>query len=462
MGAVACRSACADGGWFGLSSHSSPGISHGGPREDPVGTGLAGGIVREDEGVVSAGIGLKDEWRGRIDLIINSALPADREPLLTAVHRPGGWNYELELPKNIREEILVQAMMQAMLTELVNRRAGSHSAEIPFWLVQGMSAHLQAYNMPTFIIRPNVQSAGYAKLGIEGLNAVRAPLREHTPLSFQQLSWPQQSNVTGNDQAVYRGCAELFFESLLHLDDGQSCLQQMLQEMPNYMNWQTAFLAAFHSHFARLLDVEKWWSLNCVSFTSSELTEHWTEQECWHKLQDALDVPVAVHFAASRMPTEARVTLQDVITQWDGSNALAALQRTVRGLKGLQLFTFRGSLNLDASAASPLMQHNLQDLEALQWRISKELSPLITDYLVVLLNYVKQSQPNAQLASDEKSLPSRLRVLKSDTVRQLNNLDQKRAQMRVRFSPVSHPSELSALDARGANGSPVPQTPEPR
>ena len=79
------------------------------------------------------------------------------------------------------------------------------------------------------------------------------------------------------------------------------------------MNWQTAFLLAFHSHFARLLDVEKWWGLICVSFSESDLTQPWTEQECWHKLQEALDVPVEVHFAPSRMPAKARVTLQEVI-----------------------------------------------------------------------------------------------------------------------------------------------------
>jgi hypothetical protein len=401
-------------------------------------------------------LGLNDEWRGKIELIINSATTA-REPLLTAVHRPDGWSYELELPKTIREEILVRSVIQALLTELANRRAGSQSAEVPFWLVEGVSAHLQAYNMPTFVIRPNVQSVGYNKFGIEGLNAVRAGLQQHAPLSFQQLSWPQWSNVTGEDQGVYRSCAELFLENLLHLDDGQNCLRGMLEELPKHKNWQTSFLVAFHSHFARLLDVEKWWGLNCVNFSASDFTERWTEQECWHKLQEALDVPVQVHFAPSRMPSEARVTLQEAITQWDGADALAALERSVRALKGLQWFTFRGNLNLDASVASPAAQRSLHDLEALQWRMSKELSPLITDYLAVLLSYIKQSQPNGQLASDAKSLPSRLLFLKGDTVRQLNNLDQKRAVLRAKYSSASRPSGLSAPDEHGISASPVPR-----
>ncbi len=402
-------------------------------------------------------LGMKDEWQGKIELIINSSLPDDRGPSLTAVHRPDGWSYELELPKTIQPRILVRAVIQTLLAELVNRRAGSQSAEIPFWLVEGLSAHLQAYNVPTFIIRPNVQSAGYNKLRIEGLNAVRAGLREHAPLTFQQLSWPEWSNVTGKDQAVYGSCAQLFFESLLHLNDGQSCLRRMLEEMPRHMNWQTSFLLAFHSHFARLLDVEKWWGLNCVSFSESDLTQPWTEQECWRKLQEALDVPVEVHFAPSRMPAKARVTLQEVILEWDPSDALPALQRAVREMEGLQWFTFRCDLNLDASVASPAAQRNAHDLEALQWRIGQELSPLVSRYLIVLLNYVKQCQSNRQLASDAKFGASGLHWLKRETVRQLNDLDQKRAAMRVKFSSASRASELSAVEVHGTNSGPAPR-----
>jgi hypothetical protein len=401
-------------------------------------------------------LGMKDEWQGKIELIINSSLPEDRGPLLTGVHRPDGWSYELELPKTIQPRILVRAVIQTLLAELANRRAGSQSAEIPFWLVEGLSGHLQAYNVPTFIIRPNVQSAGYYKLGIEGLNAVRAGLRGHAPLTFQQLSWPEWSNVTGKDQAVYDSCAELFYESLLHLNDGQSCLRRMLEELPRHMNWQTSFLLAFHSHFARLLDVEKWWGLNCVSFTEADLTQPWTEQECWRKLQEALDVPVEVHFAPSRMPAKALVTLQEAILEWDTSDALPALQRAVRELQGLQWFTFRCDLTLDAPAASPAVQRNAHDLQALQWRIGRELSPLVSRYLAVLLNYVNQSQSNGRLASDAKFGASSLRWLKSETVRQLNDLDQKRAAMRAKFSSASRASEVGAAGASGTNSGPAP------
>jgi hypothetical protein len=401
-------------------------------------------------------LGMRDEWQSQIDLVIDSSLPDEQEPLLTAIHSPDGWRYQLELPKTMRPGKLMRAVIQTLLTEMANRHAAGQSAEIPYWLVEGMSAHLQAYNLPTFIIRPNVQSAGYTRTGIEGLNAIRAGLRGHAPLTFQQLSWPQPMDATGPDQALYDSCAELFFESLLHLDDGPSCFQQLLQEMPRHLNWQTAFLRAFHSHFAGLLDVEKWWGLNCVSFSETDLTRPRTEEECWHKLQDALDVPVDVHFSASRMPAPACVTLQEVIEQWKDSDALPALQRAVRELEGLQWFTFRCDLNLDESVSSPGAQRNAQQWDALQRRMSQELGPLVNRYLTVLASYVRQLEAASQGEPDKRTPASRLYPLKHEVARQLNNLDRERDAMRSRIPAVSQTAEVKQTETPRQNSGPAP------
>lgn len=392
-------------------------------------------------------LGLADNWRGRIDLLINRYWPDDHAPALTAVHSRDGWNYELELPKSIQPQLLVRALMQTLLTEIANREAGSTSAEIPFWLVDGMSAHLQAFNLPTFILRPNVQSAGYQRLTIGGMEEVRAVLRQRAPLSFQQLSWPDQSNVTGKDEALYRSCAQLLFESLLRLDDGQVCLRSMLLEMHKHLNWQTAFLLAFHSHFSSLLSVEKWWGLNCVNFTAADLAGPGLAQACWHKLQDALDVPVEVQITQSHAPAEARLTLQEVITQWKPADAIAALQRTVRGLSGLELFTYKGDLNIDASAAVGDVKKNQREMAAIQASISKELSPLVTSYMAVLANYIKHSRGGGTVTPDGKGRYSTSQSVKNETIKQLNILDQQRAAIRDKFVHASAHSDLSAADS---------------
>jgi hypothetical protein len=390
-------------------------------------------------------MGLPDEWQGRINVVVDSTMPKNQAPLLTASHRPVGWEYELDLPNKMKPEPLVQAIVTTLLTELVNRHAGTHSAEVPFWLSEGLSSHLQAYNLPTFIVRPNVQSAGYQEMRISGLDGVRAGLRQHAPLSFQELCWPGESDFTGKDRAIYRSCAQLFVESLLHFKDGRSCLLQMLQEMPKHLNWQTAFLVAYHPHFDSLLDVEKWWSLNCVNFTDSDFAAPTTERECWHKLQETLDVPVEVHLESSRLPTEARLTLQEVITQWKSSEALPALQRTVRGLEDLQLFTFRCDLNLDGDVATQAALQNARRTETWQWHLAKELNPLVTRYLVTLLDYMKQSQYDAPFASGGKYGGSRVQALKDETIKRLDELDRQRETIRAQFLPTTGESKLSAL-----------------
>jgi hypothetical protein len=399
-------------------------------------------------------LGLRDEWSGKVNLIINRSLRENEEPSLAAIHGRDGWSYELELPKTIRPQILVRAVIQTLLAELANRGAASQSAEIPFWLVDGISAHLQAFNLPTFILRPNVQSAGYQKLTIEGMEEVRTVLRQHAPLTFQQLSWPEKSDVAGTDEAVYRSCAQLLFESLMHLDDGQACLRRMFEEMPKHLNWQTAFLLAFHSHFARMLDVEKWWGLNCVSFTTADLTAPRTAQECWHKLQDALDVPVEVQIAPARNPAPARLTLQEVILQWDAAAAQTALQRAVRELEGLQWFTYRCDLNFDASDASPAAARNARDMEALQVDITQQFNPLVTHYLGVLLSYIKQSEAGGLPVTEGKFHRSSLPLLKEETVRQLNDLDQQREVLRAKLLSAAGGPKFSAL-ATGTGNAPA-------
>jgi hypothetical protein len=92
-------------------------------------------------------LGLKDQWRGKIELIISPSLPKDQRPSLTGIRHLDGWSYELELPKTIQPRILVRTVMQALLTELANRRAAKQSADIPFWLVEGLAAH--SFSAPT-------------------------------------------------------------------------------------------------------------------------------------------------------------------------------------------------------------------------------------------------------------------------------------------------------------------------
>lgn len=345
-------------------------------------------------------LGLDDQWQGKVDLMINPALDKEKRPRLTAIYHPDGWSYNLELPKTISTQLLVRALMRTLFLELANRGAGSHCAEIPFWLVEGMSAQLQSFNLPTFILQPSEQMAGN-RVKLEGLDLVRNQLRRHAPLSFQELSWPADADVTGDGLELYRSCAQLFLEQLLQFNDGKRLLRQMLRQLPDHLNWQTAFLSAFRPHFQQLLDVEKWWGLSYIDFTRGDLAEPLKAENCWRELQDALDVPVQVHFAAEHMPAEAKLTLQEVIAQWSPANAFAVLERSIDELKFLHL------------------------------RASPEFRPLVDQYLKVLAGYLNSNRGPSVEWTLGKNHPSISSALKSDAVRQLDALDKQRSTLRV-------------------------------
>ncbi|MGA2177068.1 MAG: hypothetical protein ABSH38_18995 [Verrucomicrobiota bacterium] len=354
-------------------------------------------------------LGLSGQWQGRVDLIINPAMAEEKGPLLAAVHDRSGWNYELDLPKKLRAEILEQALIHTLLLEVVNRHAGNRSAEIPAWLVDGLSAHLQAYNLPTFLLQPGVQMAAN-NVRLEGSDLVRDQLRLHAPLSFQQLSWPKADDTTGDGLKLYRACAQLFLEGLLQFPDGKDCLRRMLELLPEHFNWQTSFLLAFHPHFDQLLDVEKWWGLTAVGFSKTDPAQPWDAAQSWNKLQAALDVPVAVHFDAGRMPVEARLTLQEVIAQWPARDATPALQRA------------------------------MADLQLLQAKASPDFRLLAALYLKTLQDYLNQSQMAPRPLG--KHPPPALHPLQVNTIRQLEQLDQQRAALRRQALPQA--SQLSA------------------
>ena len=325
-------------------------------------------------------LGMGDAWRGRIDLFINAARPENDGTLLAAVRGLDGWRYELELPQEIKPQMLMRTVVEALLVEAANRDAGDQSAEIPLWLIEGISAHLQAYNLPTFFVQPQMQMAAN-KVKLTELNAVRDQLRRNAPLTFQQLSWPEPENLAGENCQLYSSCAQLFFDELLRFPDGPRCLREMIQQLPHHLNWQTAFLMGFSPHFGQLRDVEKWWALACADFCGADWTRRRGLQESWRRIQDALDVPVEIHFGPDRLPTPAEVTLEEVISQWNLAQVVPVLERCT------------------------------QNLDLLRVQIAPELGPLVEAYRTTLQRYLHDSQNAGPTLVFKKAACKELRLL---------------------------------------------------
>jgi hypothetical protein len=367
-------------------------------------------------------LGLADRWQGRISLTINTSLAEEKGPQLTAIGRPQGWTYELELPRSVPQEILLRSLIQTLLLEIANRQAGVQSAEIPLWLVEGINADLQANNISTFILQPGQQlSASF--VWRKGSQTMPPALRQHAPLTFQQLSWPQTSDLTAEGLPVYRSCAQLFLEELLRFDDGRACLRAMIAQLPEHWNWQTAFLLAFHSHFNQLLDVEKWWSVSCVDYVRGDKAQPWSAADCRKKPQSSLDVPVEVRFDAGHMPVDARITLQEAIRQWPPADATTAVQRAVVGLKVLR------------PMATP------------EWRLLVEL------YLKTLLDYLDDSQAAGRERQMGKHEPLLLSGVKAEAIQQLNALDRQREAIWTSTASANLPqlSAVGQLEAKTAD-----------
>ena len=209
-------------------------------------------------------------------------------------------------------------------------------------------------------------------------------------------------------------------DELLRLKDGQRCLGAMIDNLPQHLNWQTAFLQAFAPHFDRLLDVEKWWELACVHFTDIDFAARFSPRDSWRRLQQALDVPVEVRFSPDRLPAQAEITLQEVIHTWEPARAEAALQRVA------------GKLSL------------------LRLQITPELRPLLDLYLSTVQNYLGDTHSGAA-ALTVKNFQPPLAGARDAACRKLNALDAQRAALRPQYvsQPVQtqpSPGERARLD----------------
>jgi len=223
-------------------------------------------------------------------------------------------------------------------------------------------------------------------------------LRARPPLTLKELNWPTGEQRAGE---TYRRSAQLFVTELLRLKDGRECLRAMLDGLAGCYNWQTAFFRAFHAHFVRQLDLEKWWSVQVVDFTGRDLDRLLTPGESWRELDQILRTFVEVCCVVNELFDCADVTLQFILREWD------PVQQT------------------------PALQARLRDLEVTRLRSAPELAGLITEYGNVLSSYLRQRHKvGLILTSTARDPDARLRILVRETVKQLDVLDARRAAMK--------------------------------
>jgi hypothetical protein len=291
------------------------------------------------------GIDATAPWRGKIFLALHPARSLDEDVTVLSEHFADGWEYRVALPDVLPRARFLRALTGVTLLEFANRGAGVHPAEIPAWLTDGLSQQLLATGTVAVVLStPGKAVNGVwgswtdtSQHGIDPLADARRVLRDHPALTFEQLSWPTEVQVSGADDGVYRASAQLFVTDLLKLNNGPAHVRAMLQASPNYLNWQTAFQKAFHADFAEPLDVEKWWSLQAIGFVASSPGPAWTPAVSREKLDQILSVAVDFRTASNALPVHAEVSLQAVIRNFDSARQAAVLQTKLRDLELAQL-----------------------------------------------------------------------------------------------------------------------------
>ena len=362
---------------------------------------------------------LLDRWRGQVDLNINSSLAEDAEPALRIDPVPMGFRYELYLPAFMKPRHLARTIVSVALLEMANRSATIESTQIPFWLVEGMMAQVQA-NDSTVLLRPNLTTVSTMLfedqkmpllLLLSNRRLIQSPrfiaklqqLRYRAPLTFQELSWPTKEQIGGGDEEFYQASAHLFLYQLLQMNDGRVSLCRFLELLPSHLNWQISFLEAYSSQFAQLRDVEKWWELARMGGAGYNIA-HWSTEESGRRFQETLEIPTLIRSTSAEMPDTGKASLQEVILRWDTANQTSALQKA------------------------------RTDLATLRLRLAPEFQPLVDRYCRVIEGFLRENSPNALAWMRVDSAPRRSREA---AARQLTEADKQLDELRTHLAAAN-------------------------
>jgi hypothetical protein len=292
------------------------------------------------------GIPSARDWQGNIYLALHPALWTDEE--VTVVSRPTDrdWNYSVQLPDVVAADRYLRGMTGVLLLEFANRRpaVNGRCAEIPDWLIDGLSRQMQQDELSDVLLSSPDQPldhlypvrASHDK-NLDPLAGVRQVLRKNRALTFAELSWPSEAQLAGEDGGVYRASAQLLVAELLKLNDGPAQFRQMLAGLSQCYNWQTAFQQAFHGHFARPLDLEKWWALTTVEFLSRDPGPSWTPAFSAGLLNELLTVPVEVRVSSNSLPSHVTLPLQAVVRKFTLDRQSAIFRAHLQDLRLAEL-----------------------------------------------------------------------------------------------------------------------------
>lgn len=351
-----------------------------------------------------AQLGLPIDPGGKIQLVLYTAQRPDALIGMTSVITPSGWEYRVDMPDQIEPQQLVRGVTHALLLELANRGQGPKSAELPLWLVEGLTAQLLAVGGPELVVTSvplgKMLRSVTERKGVDYLRDARTVLTNNVPPSFKVLGRPTPADVEGESLKTYQAAAHLFVYELLHTKTGPGGIVQMLRFLPGCWNWETAFLKAYATEFPRILDVEKAWSVTVLAFTARDPSQVWSKAVSLDRLDEVLAVTTQVRTSPNAIPERTRISLREMLLTWDYNRH------------------------------APVVRQKLALLQAVRFNAPADLLPLVEEYSRTLSTYLQKRSLAARAPENRMQGTVSPVLVTQEAIRQLEVLDKRREGMR--------------------------------
>ena len=367
-------------------------------------------------------LGLKpgDAWNGKIHLALHPAQSADDPVNITLGRLQDAWIYRVELPDVVTRTRYARALAATLLLEIANRgNQTDRSAELPPWLADGLAQSVLGSETARVILsapgKKNSENVMESRLekksrGLDPLADARRTLQRVPILTYDQMCWPDNSQLNGADGGAYFASAQLFTADLLALKNGESKIRTLLAQLPSVLNWQTAFFSVFRENFRRALDVEKWWSLRAVRFAARDPGPRLTPAASRDRLAELLAVPVEFRSAPGALPEYTSVSLQTAIQNFSDEQ-----RQSVLGIR-------------------------LRDLELAQFRMAQPFAALTDGYRVTLADFLA-AKPTA--AAGKNGTAYRRNPSVRETIKKLDALDARRRALEEKMDASPLPKNAS-------------------
>jgi hypothetical protein len=312
---------------------------------------------------------INDQYRDKIHLVLLDRAFRDQPIGMVATSFADGWKYEIITPARVESVKFIKAIVQAVLLEFANRNH-RRGAELPSWLVEGLTQEIIADILPTAVLQTEPWVALQNNLwvlkdrkqssreivGVDQLKAAREFFKTNSCLTINQLSFGKVDWSNRDEARLYQASAQLFVHELLKFPNGPRLMAGFVASLPNTLNWQTIFLGVYRQHFARLLDVEKWWALVWLDFKNRESREVWPIDVSAHKLRAGLLTSIEVTAFTNSLPQRQEVGLPVVLEKADFS-----VQRQILGQKLQQLYFLSYTLAPEVAVIAGKYRSSIQE-----------------------------------------------------------------------------------------------------